>query len=193
MLFVNNKKYVDVTNFSPVSDGPHRKFTIKKISAQRVLDTPRTSLRKQSKGFLPDDLRKLFGTFFDVIKREKNKVGGQRNIKEEKPDKVVPRTKIIKEERSDRRGLKVKSVKEELLGEVVHYFPKIKVCVIKLKKSISVGDRLRIKGRDLNFIQKVSSMQIDHDNVKQAFKGQEIGLQVSKEVCLGCQVYRTEK
>ena len=82
------------------------------------------------------------------------------------------------------------SSKEELVGEVTHFFSKISVCVIRLKKDVFVGDKIYIRGNGCNFSQKMSSMQVDHQSVEKASKGQEIGLKTIKEAKVGAQVLR---
>lgn len=82
-------------------------------------------------------------------------------------------------------------VKEKPIGEVVHYFSKIKVAVVKLKSPLSEGDKIRITGgEDTDFEQPVKSMQQDHENIKKAKKGAEIGLKVKDKVREGYKVYK---
>ena len=75
---------------------------------------------------------------------------------------------------------------EESLGKVVgkvsHHFSNIGVGVIELSSGLSVGDKIRIKGATTDFKQKVDSMQIEHEKVEEAKKGQSIGLKVKKPV-----------
>ena len=76
----------------------------------------------------------------------------------------------------------VKTVKESLgkeVGKVTHYFSNIGVAVIKLSTTLKQGDKIRIKGATSDFTQKVDSMQIDHDKVETAKKGQSIGMKVA--------------
>ena len=79
----------------------------------------------------------------------------------------------------------------ELIGEVTHYFPKVRASVIKVSKGeINMGDTIYIKGHTTNFKQKVGSMQINHVPIKKAKKGDEIGLLVKKRVRGGDTVYK---
>lgn len=83
--------------------------------------------------------------------------------------------------------------KEEgkLIGEVIHFFSKIKVAVLKLKAPLSVGDEIRIAGgEDTDFKQKIDSMESEHEKVKKAKKGDEVGLKVKKKVREGYKVYK---
>ena len=73
---------------------------------------------------------------------------------------------------------------EELqeVGKVAHFFTRINVAVIDLTASISVGDRILIKGPTTNLEQTVESMEIEHEKVTRAEAGQSIGLEVDDRV-----------
>ncbi|HOK00710.1 MAG TPA: hypothetical protein PLE40_02665 [Candidatus Pacearchaeota archaeon] len=82
-------------------------------------------------------------------------------------------------------------IEGQLIGEITHYFPKVKVAVIKLSKPLSEGDNIRIVGgEDTDFIQEVKSMEVDHQKIKKAKKGESIGLKVNKKVREGYKVYK---
>ena len=67
-------------------------------------------------------------------------------------------------------------VKEKPIGRITHYFSEIKVAVIKLLAPLSEGDKIRvIGGEDTDFKQTIKSIQIDHEKVKKAKKGGDIG------------------
>ena len=77
--------------------------------------------------------------------------------------------------------------KEESLGEeigkVTHYFTKIGVGVIEITSgTLKVGDKIRIKGATTDFEQKIESMQVEHEQVKEAEAGQAIGMKVKEHV-----------
>lgn len=81
--------------------------------------------------------------------------------------------------------------KEKLVGKVTHYFSHIGVAVIDLSATLEQGDEIRIiGGSNTDFNQKVDSMQADHKEVKEARKGDSIGLKVSEKVREGYQVYK---
>jgi len=81
---------------------------------------------------------------------------------------------------------------EKEIGEVTHYWGKIAVAGIKLTAALSQGDTIRIKGATTDFEQTVGSMQIEHENMETAKKGQEIGLKVKEKVRRGDTVYKVE-
>lgn len=68
--------------------------------------------------------------------------------------------------------------KEKELGKVVHYFDKIQVAVVALNGTLKVGDKIKICRGENEFEQIVESMQIDHQNVSSAIKGQEVAIKV---------------
>ena len=81
---------------------------------------------------------------------------------------------------------------EKKVGEVTHYWGKIGVAGIKVTAALSQGDTIRIKGATTDFEQAVGSMQIEHQNIETAKKGQEIGLKVAGKVRRGDTVYKVE-
>jgi len=64
------------------------------------------------------------------------------------------------------------------IGKVTHYFSKINVAVVKLTDALAVGDKILIKGATTDIEQNVASMQIEHENVNAARRGQSVGLKV---------------
>ncbi len=77
------------------------------------------------------------------------------------------------------------------VGEITHYFDRIKVCVVKITQgTVLIGDKLTIAGKKNKFVQKVWSMQIESQDVKVAKKGQLIGLKVDKPAEVGNVVYK---
>ena len=86
---------------------------------------------------------------------------------------------------------KAQAVTLEKIGEVTHYFPKVKAAaVLILKDGLKLGGKIQIKGHTTDFKEKVGSMQLDHVPIEAAHKGQEIGLLVKSRVRTGDNVYR---
>jgi len=79
---------------------------------------------------------------------------------------------------------------EKLVGKITHYFPKVGVAVVKLEDNLKVGDRIRLKKGEKEFEQTVESMQVEHKNIREAKKGEEIGLKVDQKVKQGWEIYR---
>jgi putative protease len=68
------------------------------------------------------------------------------------------------------------------IGRITHFFSKISVAVVELKAPLKVGDTILVKGPNTDYEQVVDSMQIEHNNVQRAEKGQSIGLKVAQRV-----------
>jgi len=75
-------------------------------------------------------------------------------------------------------------------GIVSNYFGHVKVAAIKLDKGLKVGDTVEFKGGEVDFEQKIKSMQIQHEKVEKAKKGDEIGIKVKGKVRKGYRVYK---
>jgi len=79
----------------------------------------------------------------------------------------------------------------KLIGKVVHYFDKIGVAVIALNVPLKVGETIRIAGGEsTDFTQEVESMEVEHEKIKKAKKGDEVGLKVKEKVREGYKVYK---
>jgi putative protease len=78
----------------------------------------------------------------------------------------------------------------KLIGRVTHYFSKIGVAVIELSDSLKVSDTIRIVGGQTDFNQQVESMEIEHKKIKEAKKGDSVGLKVDQRVKEGYKVYK---
>jgi len=76
------------------------------------------------------------------------------------------------------------------IGTVSNYFDHVKVAAIKLTAPLKVGDIVQITGGEVDFEQKVASMQIQREKVDKAKKGDEIGIRVSKKVRKGYKVFK---
>jgi len=78
----------------------------------------------------------------------------------------------------------------EKVGEVSHFFSKINVAVVELTAPLRQGERIAFRGMTTSFDQTVDSMQIEHENVAEAKKGDSIGLKVINRVRPGDIAYR---
>jgi hypothetical protein len=68
------------------------------------------------------------------------------------------------------------------VGRVSHYYPKISVAVVDLKRPLAVGDKIHIDGKTTHLEEVVQSMQIEHKGVACANPGQSVGLKVCARV-----------
>ncbi len=68
------------------------------------------------------------------------------------------------------------------VGEVTHFFDRINVAVIQLSSALHKGDQVHFLGHGSDFSQEITSMQIEHETIESADKGQEIATKVVKPV-----------
>lgn len=84
--------------------------------------------------------------------------------------------------------------KEDLIGVITHYYGKSGAAVLKVKNGpLAIGDTIRIYGKNIDFEQSVSSMEIDRKPIPKAEKGQEIGLGIKKKVHPKDGIYRVSE
>lgn len=67
------------------------------------------------------------------------------------------------------------------VGNITHYYDKIGVAVLDLLAPIKVGDKVKITG-STEFEQEITSMQIEHENIQAAKKGNQIGFKIDQPV-----------
>ncbi|MBI4099806.1 hypothetical protein HY440_02260 [Candidatus Microgenomates bacterium] len=70
------------------------------------------------------------------------------------------------------------------VGKVSHYFDKIGVAALNLTGSLAVGDTVKIG----DLTQVVASMQIEHEQVEKAKKGDDVAIKVDSKVHEGQEV-----
>ena len=71
---------------------------------------------------------------------------------------------------------------EKEIGRVSSYFSHVSVAAIKLAGKLKVGDKIHIKGHTTDFETEVKTMQIEKESLKEAKKGDHIGIKVSEKV-----------
>ena len=77
------------------------------------------------------------------------------------------------------------------IGQVVHFYDKIQVAIVKLTGSLKVGDTVKFKHADQEFDQPVDSMEIKHQKIEVSKKGDEVGIKVTQPVKENFQVFKT--
>ncbi len=110
-----------------------------------------------------------------VKKSVKKKVAKKKPVKKKIAKKSV-RKKAVK------KVVKSAEKKAVEIGRVTHFFDHVSVAVVEIKNPLRVGEKIRVKGATTDFEQKVASMQIDHDKIEKAKKGDAIGLKVKGKV-----------
>jgi putative protease len=82
---------------------------------------------------------------------------------------------------------------EKLVGKIVHFYTNIGVGIVELTDKLNAGDKVHVKGGSTDFEQVVDSMQIEHQNVETAKKGESIGVKLSEKVKEGDEVYKVNE
>lgn len=76
------------------------------------------------------------------------------------------------------------------VGKITHYYDKIGVAVVELTDTLRSGDTIKISGHGRDFTQAVGSMQIEHEEIKEAKKKQAVGMKTDQPVKEGDEVFR---
>ena len=77
------------------------------------------------------------------------------------------------------------------VGRVTHYYDKIEVAIVELDGGLSVGDKVKfVRGGEDLFEQTVDSIQIEHEKVETAKKGDVVGLKTKEAVREGADVFK---
>ncbi len=77
---------------------------------------------------------------------------------------------------------KAAPAKQKTVGLVTHFYPHISVGIVDVKAPLKIGDSITITGHGRTFKQKITSMQIEHEPITAAKKGDVIGMKMIKPV-----------
>lgn len=76
------------------------------------------------------------------------------------------------------------------IGIVTHFYDKIGVAIIELQSGMKVGDKIKfVRGGEDLFEQIVESIQIEHEEIQNAKKGDIIGLKTKNNVKEGAEIF----
>ncbi len=107
--------------------------------------------------------------------------------------KKKPAKKKVQKKRKPAPRAKSKPAKtEKPIGAVTHFYGGIKVAIAKFKVPVKAGSEVKFKGATTDFAQKIESMQFDHEPVRLAKKGQQVGIKVKKRVREGDLIYKNK-
>ena len=79
--------------------------------------------------------------------------------------------------------------KGERIGEVIHFYGKIDVAVLRLSNNLKIGDMIHFLGSHTDFQQEVTSMQIEHEPVAEGKAGEEIAIKVIERARKGDAIF----
>lgn len=76
------------------------------------------------------------------------------------------------------------------IGRVTHYYNHINVAVLKLDENLKLGDLIHILGHSTDFIQRVTSMEVEHHTTLWVKPGDDVAVKVVEPVHEHDIVYR---
>ncbi len=80
--------------------------------------------------------------------------------------------------------------REEPIGEVDHYYNHLGIAGIHMESGrLKLGDQIHIKGHTTDLKITVSSMQVDHRDVREVGKGAHVGVPIQDKVRVHDRVY----
>jgi hypothetical protein len=113
----------------------------------------------------------------DIKRRITMATKKKKSVKAKKPAK---KARVIKKTKSIKKA-KISKPKITVLGKVDHFYDKISVATFKVKNPFKAGDVIHIQGHTTNFYQRVESIQIYHETVAKAKKGDEVGIKLKSK------------
>jgi putative protease len=81
---------------------------------------------------------------------------------------------------------------EKKIGEVTHFFAGPSAAVLRLSAELKVGEEIHIVGFTTDLTEKVTSMQINHNDVSTAKPGDDVAILVKDRVREGDEVFLAE-
>lgn len=78
------------------------------------------------------------------------------------------------------------------IGIVTHVFGKINVAILQLVSELKVGDAVQFKGKHTDFSQTIDSMQVNHEQIQKAQKGDDVGVKTTQSTQVGDEVFLAE-
>jgi putative protease len=80
---------------------------------------------------------------------------------------------------------------EMKIGHITHYYNRISVAVLSLTEPLELGDTIHIIGHTTDFMQKVSSIEIEHKKVFSVSPSDdEVAIKVNEPVRRGDAIYK---
>lgn len=79
---------------------------------------------------------------------------------------------------------------ETKIGYITHFYNRISVGVLDLTDKLEVGDKVHILGHTTDFVQNITSMEIEHKKVTSVGPGDEVALKVIEPVRNGDEIFK---
>lgn len=71
---------------------------------------------------------------------------------------------------------------DQPIGKITHFYSHLGVGIIALTAPLKQGDTIHVKGHTTDFTQQVDSLQLNHQSVDEAKKGDEVGIKLDAKV-----------
>lgn len=81
----------------------------------------------------------------------------------------------------------------EIVGKVIHVYDRIGVAVLRLQQDLKVGDRVHFLGRNTDFEQEITSIEVEHQKIERGAAGSEVAVKIKQRARNGDTVYRLAK
>ena len=147
----------------PRSSSRSRKPSARRVTKVKI--TKPVSTRQRVSSSKPNQARIALQP---SVKKARGKAGGKKVLKE----KIAPRP-------------------GKRIGVITHYFNKINVGVLKVGLPVKTGDPIEIRRKGLVAGQEIiSSMQVNHNPITRAKRGDEIGLKLKTLAQKGDELYK---
>jgi putative protease len=78
---------------------------------------------------------------------------------------------------------------ETKIGHITHFYDRISVAVLSLTDRLNIRDKVVISGHSTDFVQEVTSMEIEHQKVTSVGPGDEVALKVIEPCRKGDSIY----
>jgi putative protease len=79
---------------------------------------------------------------------------------------------------------------ETKIGHITHFYDCISVAVLSLTDRLNIRDKVVISGHSTDFVQEVTSMEIEHQKVTSVGPGDEVALKVIEPCRKGDSIYK---
>lgn len=79
---------------------------------------------------------------------------------------------------------------ETPIGHITHFYNRINVAVLSLTDTLNLGDTVHILGHTTDFVQEVTSMEIEHEKVSSVGPDDEVALKVNEAVRKDDAIYK---
>lgn len=109
------------------------------------------------------------------------------SVKRKNKPVAKPKVKNTAKKSPAKKTTKIKQSKP--IGIVSHFYSGLDVAIVKFKKDVKKGDKVRFKGHTTDFEQVIKSMQYDHKDIVIAKKGKDVGIKISDKVREGDEVF----